>query len=161
MPLSEEVTKNSKYISFPPNLSCLILPVVAVALFGDPAHRNDSNVYGNATGNGIFYRAYSQTCADLGDRIRSYCDAGDPFCDVEGLPPSATAHLTYIQVHGEEVARYVVEQYNNGGQSGNGTDDDEASPSSTASSVPENAASGLAPMPVAVVLVSLAMLGFL
>jgi len=57
----------------------------------------------------------------MGSRIRSYCTAGDPFCDV-GNPvnTNAEAHLTYVEDYGEEVVAYVVEQYRNGGL-GNGT----------------------------------------
>lgn len=57
----------------------------------------------------------------MGSRIRSYCTAGDPFCDV-GNPVNtdAEAHLTYVEDYGTEAVAYVVEQYRNGGLS-NGT----------------------------------------
>lgn len=70
----------------------------------------------------------------MGSRIRSYCTAGDPFCDV-GNPVNANAeaHLTYVEDYGEEVVAYVVEQYRNGGLSNgtNGRDGAAASPAAT------------------------------
>lgn len=91
----------------------LTLLVVSVVLFGDTTHvANAPYNHGtwNNTGNGIFYRDTIQACEALGPRIRSYCDAGDPFCDV-GTFLSATAHLEYAQQYGEEVANFVVRRY--------------------------------------------------
>lgn len=80
----------------------------------------------------------------MGSRIRSYCTAGDPFCDV-GNPVNANAeaHLTYVEDYGEEVVAYVVEQYRNGGLS-NGTDgrDGPAGSSDAAATGQESAGSG-------------------
>ena len=57
----------------------------------------------------------------MGSRIRSYCTAGDPICDVGNpINTDAEAHLTYVDDYGKEVAAYVVEQYKNNGLS-NGT----------------------------------------
>lgn len=57
----------------------------------------------------------------MGSRIRSYCTAGDPICDVGNpINTDAEAHLTYVDDYGEEVIAYVVEQYRNNGLS-NGT----------------------------------------
>lgn len=92
--------------------------VVAVVLFGDTTHRSESTYNrGDSTGSGIFWRADSDVCESYGDRIRSYCTAGDPFCDV-GLNLNATAHLTYVTDYGAEVVDYVVRQYQNGGEEG-------------------------------------------
>lgn len=57
----------------------------------------------------------------MGSRIRSYCTAGDPICDVGNpINTDAEAHLTYVDDYGQEVVAYVLEQYNNPGLS-NGT----------------------------------------
>ena len=69
------------------------------------------------TGSGIFWRADSHVCESYGDLIRSYCTAGDPFCDV-GPNLNATAHLTYVADYGAEVVDYVVRQNHNGGEDG-------------------------------------------
>jgi hypothetical protein len=61
--------------------------------------------------------------------MRSYCTAGDPFCDV-GPNLNATTHLTYVADYGGEVVDYVVRQYQNGGEEGAESDavnDEEAS----------------------------------
>ncbi|KAI9155763.1 Acetylxylan esterase [Paramyrothecium foliicola] len=100
-PLPTHVTKN----------------VLAVVLLGDPTHSyNAPYNYGNSTGNGIFWRSDFSACEALGNRIRAYCDQGDPFCDV-GAIPSVTPHLVYILVHGEEIVQYVIQQYREGGGS--------------------------------------------
>ena len=69
----------------------------------------------------------------MGSRIRSYCTAGDPFCDVGNpLLTDANAHLTYIEDYGEEVVTYVVEQYKNGGLSNGSSGPDSAATSAAA-----------------------------
>ena len=69
----------------------------------------------------------------MGSRIRSYCTAGDPFCDVGNpLLTDANAHLTYIEAYGEEVVTYVVEQYKNGGLSNGSSGQDSAATSAAA-----------------------------
>lgn len=91
---------------------------MAVVLFGDTTHRSESSYNrGDSTGSGIFWRADADACEGYGDRIRSYCTAGDPFCDV-GPNINATAHLTYVADYGEEVTDFVVAQYKNGGEAG-------------------------------------------
>ncbi|KAH7161755.1 cutinase-domain-containing protein [Dactylonectria macrodidyma] len=116
--------------------------VVSVVVFGDTTHRDDAPYnHGNSTGQGIFWRADISSCEALGDRIRSYCSAGDPFCDVGDLVIPRT-HLTYIQDYGVEVAAYVVEQFESG------DDAVESSSESTPTPVPENFATGMMPKPV-------------
>lgn len=96
----------------------LLYLVVAVVLFGDTTHRSESTYNrGDSTGSGIFWRADTDVCESYGDRVRSYCTAGDPFCDV-GPNLNATAHLTYVTDYGAEVVDYVVRQYQNGGEEG-------------------------------------------
>lgn len=101
-------------------------------LFGDTTHRSDAPYnHGNSTGQGIFWRADISTCEALGDRIRSYCTAGDPFCDVGDLVIPLT-HRTYIEDYGEEVAAYIIGQFESG------DDAAESSSESTPTPVPEN-----------------------
>ncbi|KAG8170150.1 hypothetical protein KVR01_000895 [Diaporthe batatas] len=90
-------------------------PMVAAILFGDPTHREDAPYnYGNGTGSGVFWRHDISPCEALGSRIRSYCDAGDPYCDVN-YDPDIYTHLKYIERYGIDVAQFVVGQYYNGG----------------------------------------------
>lgn len=85
---------------------------------------------GNGTGNGLFWRGDLSACEAMGSRIRSYCTAGDPFCDIGNpLLTDAIAHLTYIEDYGEEVVTYVVEQYKNGGLSNGSSGQDSAATS--------------------------------
>ena len=125
-PLSTDITKN----------------VVSIVLFGDTTHSaNATYNQGNSTGSGIFHRDDSvSVCEDLGQRIRSYCDRGDPFCDV-GKYVDPVQHVSYANVYGEDVVKYVVEQFKNGGQTGNKSDDG----SSDNSTPPPSEAGGLGP----------------
>lgn len=91
----------------------------------------------------MFYREDITACEALGKRIRAYCDAGDPFCDVGELVDQM-AHLEYVQRYSEEIVEFVVEQYRNGGESGNSTSGTE-NPASTPA--PESGVAGpLAPV---------------
>lgn len=123
-PLSKEITKN----------------VVSVVLFGDTTQRSEASYnHGtwNNTGNGVFYRYDTSACNALGNRIRAYCDAGDPFCDV-GPFFDVNAHLQYIQRYGKEVVQFVVGQYKNGTTSGSTA----SATASSTSPTPTNGAVG-------------------
>lgn len=87
--------------------------VISVVLFGDPSHRDDATYnYGNSTGSGLFWRHDISACEAMGSRIRSYCDSGDQFCSV-GTEVGALTHVTYLQRYSSDIARFVVNQYNN------------------------------------------------
>jgi hypothetical protein len=92
-------------------------------MFGDPTFTNNSTynhgTYNN-TGNGIFYREDTDKCQEwLGSRVRSYCDAGDPFCDV-GPYVDVSIHTEYLGNYAEEVVDFVVSQFENGGRRDDG-----------------------------------------
>lgn len=121
-------------------------------MLGDTTFANHSSYnYGsyNNTGNGIFYRADTEKCQEwMGSRMRSYCDAGDPFCDV-GEYVDVAIHARYLQNRGEELEQFIIEQFNNGGEmdgqrdqpnGSNGDDDD-------VDRVPQSAASGVIRVP--------------
>lgn len=102
--------------------------MISVVLFGDPSHRGDATFnHGNSTGSGMFWRHDISACEAMGSRIRSYCDSGDPFCSV-GPESDGLTHVTYLQRHSSDIARFVVDQYNNGGGSNTS---DAANPSPT------------------------------
>lgn len=126
---------------------------MAIVLFGDPTHRNESSFkHSNGTGNGIFFRSDISACEALGNRIRSYCEAGDPYCDAGGAPPSAVPHLTYISNYGDEIARYVVDQYNTGGSGSNNSD---STPAPTAITAPDNGGIGSFSIPSSLIAATL------
>lgn len=144
---------------------CVKNEVVSVVLFGDPTQRNDTSYnHGtwNNTGNGIFYRSDTSSCAALGRRIRAYCDAGDPFCDV-GDYLSLTAHGRYIENYGDEIADFVVGQYNGDGgdDEGNGGDSTGSDGESSEDEPGTNGAGRLASVTGFSVLGSLLTLAFL
>ncbi|KAI1844223.1 hypothetical protein JX266_009514 [Neoarthrinium moseri] len=137
-PLPKEVTKN----------------VVAVVLFGDTTHRKDASYNrGNSTGSGIYWRADISACEGLGNRIRSYCDAGDPFCDVN-MEPKGNPHLEYVYHYGNEVVEYVIEQYKSGSSNSSGTN--VGSPSSpTHAPIQISGANGILSVPVSAIAIVL------
>ncbi|KAM0715565.1 hypothetical protein Q7P37_009063 [Cladosporium fusiforme] len=127
----EQIIANS--LPLPQNIT---KTVVSAVLFGDPTYTSHAPYnHGNATGNGIFWRGDLSTCKALGNRIRSYCTVGDPFCDVSDVV-NADVHGTYVEAYGEDVIQYVLRQYSNGGESkGNNTNDlDEAAFAASAES---------------------------
>lgn len=106
--------------------------MISIVLFGDPSQTNTSFSRGNwtNTGNGMFYRPNTTACEALGKRIRAYCHAGDPFCDV-GDYVDAPAHVQYRQHYGDEVVKYVVDMYNSWGSDDDGSETGSSSPTET------------------------------
>ncbi|RNJ52526.1 hypothetical protein D7B24_003346 [Verticillium nonalfalfae] len=92
-----------------------VLLVVAVVLFGDPTFRSDDSfARGTAQGSGMFFRGNHTACNAVGDHIASYCDAGDPICDVESEVTETNMHVTYLERYLEESAEWVVERFSKG-----------------------------------------------
>lgn len=69
----------------------------------------------------LFYRYDNGVYEDFGDRIRSYCDVGDVFCDI-GTSVNIFAHISYIDNYGEEAVKFVVDQYKNWSGPSGGSD---------------------------------------
>jgi hypothetical protein len=85
--------------------------VVAIVLFGDPSHVADASYNrGTANSDGLFPRVDQDECERLGDRLRSYCDEGDVYCELSG-PRDEDVHGSYIRRYGEEVVDFVVERF--------------------------------------------------
>ncbi|KAF5005681.1 hypothetical protein FDECE_7880 [Fusarium decemcellulare] len=84
--------------------------VVAIIMFGDPSHvANASYGLGTSKKDGIFERANITLCEDdYSDIIRSYCDTGDTYCD---RGDDEDVHGEYFEKYGDEVADFVVKQY--------------------------------------------------
>lgn len=88
--------------------------MVSVVLFDDPTHRSNASYnHGNSTDSGMPWRHDFSACDALGNRIRSYCEAGDPFCSV-GPEANALTHVTYLDRYSTDVAQFVVDRYHNG-----------------------------------------------
>ncbi|SPO07250.1 related to acetylxylan esterase precursor [Cephalotrichum gorgonifer] len=106
--------------------------IVAVALFGDPTlSPNAKYRKGTADVNrqGIFHRQDPSGLDALGDRLVSYCDTGDVFCDA-GSDPNIPAHLHYLENYSTEILDFIVRQYEGG------------APDSSPSATPGDAQSG-------------------
>ncbi|CAG9985618.1 unnamed protein product [Clonostachys byssicola] len=89
--------------------------VIAILEFGDPTHvANATYNRGNSTKDGIFAldRDAVKRCESLGDSLRSYCDAGDTYCDLGNV---TGVHTSYFKRYTDETVDFVVSRYQNAG----------------------------------------------
>ncbi|PNY25129.1 Acetylxylan esterase 2 [Tolypocladium capitatum] len=94
--------------------------LVAIVLFGDPTHRaNTTYDKGTSINNGAFQRgdASVQVCTKYADRLVSYCDTGDVYCD---LGADGKVHRSYVQKYGDDTVKYIVAKYNAAVKNGGG-----------------------------------------
>lgn len=47
-------------------------------------------------------------CEPFGDRIRSYCDTGDVYCDLGNV---TSAHGAYFRLYATDTAEWIVKQF--------------------------------------------------
>ncbi|KAM7192870.1 Acetylxylan esterase 2 [Naviculisporaceae sp. PSN 640] len=85
--------------------------ISAIVLMGDPSHVASAPFNrGTSKKDGMFPRLNTASgCAAVQDKMVSYCDTGDRFCDRgddEGV------HRRYIQVYGAEAVSFVVNKVN-------------------------------------------------
>ncbi|PLB44158.1 cutinase [Aspergillus steynii IBT 23096] len=80
--------------------------VKAVVLMGDPGHEPGVSFdVGTSTKPGLFHRFTDIECPGYSDKIQSYCDSNDPFCD-RGL--NQNVHNGYIKEYGDQAVKFVV-----------------------------------------------------
>ncbi|SUA72830.1 Cutinase [Nocardia otitidiscaviarum] len=81
--------------------------VRAVIHMGDPRFvAGEPFDVGTARRNGRFPRGEDQRLTPFGAKIRSYCDAGDVFCDSGKIWP---VHYSYLPKYSDEATRFVVD----------------------------------------------------
>ncbi|KAK4160808.1 cutinase-domain-containing protein [Cladorrhinum sp. PSN259] len=83
--------------------------VVANVLFGDPS--NTAGVpwnVGTSTKDGLFPRSNVTSCMPFSDRIRSYCDTGDRYCDLGNI---TAVHGSYFEKYGTDAAEFIAKQF--------------------------------------------------
>jgi len=85
--------------------------VAAAVVMGDPSFNTTESAFhvGNATIHGLFPRQnvdlFMQT--DLASRVRSYCDAGDPYC-AGGNFSQVIIHLTYLNRYQTDAVNFIL-----------------------------------------------------
>lgn len=80
--------------------------VAAVILMGDPRHMADQPfTVGTATRDGRLPRELDQQLTPFAERVRSYCDAEDRFCDSGRSVP---VHMTYLGKYSDDATTFVV-----------------------------------------------------
>ncbi|CAM1504405.1 Fc.00g019960.m01.CDS01 [Cosmosporella sp. VM-42] len=84
--------------------------ISAIILMGDPSHvANASYNEGTSHHDGIFMRRNPTGCNPVADRMISFCDANDLFCDSGNSIP---VHLGYAREFGTVAADFVVAMVN-------------------------------------------------
>lgn len=90
-----------------------IVPVIAVVQFGDPARVSGYAIdVGTATNDGLFPRTNADGCKVYADRLVSYCDDGDVYCD-SGL--FMAPHYQYMANYGWNAGAYICEKASEAG----------------------------------------------
>jgi hypothetical protein len=86
------------------------LTVVASILFGDPTRAaNEPWNAGNVTDrNGLFPRVNNGACEPYSAGMRSWCDAGDRYCDAG---TNAAIHGGYFAKYTAEAAAWVQSRF--------------------------------------------------
>ncbi|OLN81912.1 Acetylxylan esterase 5 [Colletotrichum chlorophyti] len=80
--------------------------VAAVLLMGDPSHVNGMPYNkGSSQNDGVFPRQNTAGCNAVADRMISYCDNGDTFCD---RGRSVQVHLGYVRRSGDDATQFIV-----------------------------------------------------
>ncbi|KAF3764319.1 family 5 carbohydrate esterase, partial [Cryphonectria parasitica EP155] len=102
-----------------PLASSISSQVTAAVLMGDPSKStNETFLAGTSTKNGIFPREVPAGCDPVADRMVSYCNANDTYCDSGS---SLDVHLSYVQDNGTSAVNFIVDQINAGAGGSNGT----------------------------------------
>lgn len=98
--------------------------IVAIVLFGDPSHvANTTYDKGTSVRNGIFGRNREAmgVCDKYTDRMVSFCDTGDVYCDMGN---DKAVHFLYFEKYADEALKFVVDRFNGDcAGSGNKTED--------------------------------------
>ncbi|KAF3023552.1 hypothetical protein E8E14_010280 [Neopestalotiopsis sp. 37M] len=80
--------------------------VAAVVLMGDPSNTpNQTFNAGTAQNAGRFPRQDIASCGAVTDRIASFCNKGDTFCDSGN---SLQVHLSYVQTNGPDATSFIL-----------------------------------------------------
>ncbi|KAJ0118611.1 hypothetical protein J7T55_012863 [Diaporthe amygdali] len=85
--------------------------IAAVVLMGDPSFvKGLAWDRGNASNVSFFPRLDNAACLPVAEKMISYCDSGDYFCDNGTSADALTIHESYVQVYGVDAAEYVVDK---------------------------------------------------
>ncbi|KAI3397159.1 hypothetical protein diail_11133 [Diaporthe ilicicola] len=91
--------------------------VAAIMLMGDPTHfTGQSYDEGTSTKNGVFPRNDSSSCAPVANKMVSFCNSGDTFCDSGN---NLTVHLSYVQTNGTSAVNFITQKVKGGSGSSN------------------------------------------
>ncbi|ROW00459.1 hypothetical protein VPNG_07926 [Cytospora leucostoma] len=86
-------------------------PVAAVVLMGDPSFVEDVPWdRGNASNKSFFPRLDNIACLPVADKMISYCDAEDYFCDNGTSADALAIHLGYVEEYGAQAVEYIVDK---------------------------------------------------
>ncbi|ROV98007.1 hypothetical protein VMCG_06955 [Cytospora schulzeri] len=85
--------------------------VAAIVLVGDPSFvKGLPWDRGNASNGSFFPRLDTTSCLPVADKMISYCDAGDFFCDNGTSTDALLIHESYALRYGAQIVEYVVDK---------------------------------------------------
>ncbi|KAK1983914.1 cutinase [Colletotrichum cereale] len=80
--------------------------VAAILLMGDPSHVSGQPYnQGTSQNNGRFPRSKTAGCNAVANKMVSFCNTGDPFCD---SGRNVQVHLRYVQSNGDAANRFIM-----------------------------------------------------
>ncbi|KAF9869981.1 hypothetical protein CkaCkLH20_12590 [Colletotrichum karsti] len=106
-------TSESGFDATPPQAADVTDKISAVVLMGDPSHVNGQPFNtGTSQRDGVFPRQDNAACAAVANKMTSFCDTGDPFCDGGS---NIQVHLGYVRRNGDDAVKFIVDKVNAGG----------------------------------------------
>ncbi|KAK0620982.1 cutinase, partial [Immersiella caudata] len=84
--------------------------IVAIVTYGDPSHTTNATWnQGTSETSGLFPRVNITACDPYSDRIRSWCDVGDVYCDRGN---NTRIHGSYFANYTDVTVDFIVGKYN-------------------------------------------------
>nr|XP_036574451.1 acetyl xylanesterase [Colletotrichum truncatum]KAF6780886.1 acetyl xylanesterase [Colletotrichum truncatum] len=113
-------TSESGFEATQPQAADITDKVSAVVLMGDPSHvAGQPFNQGTSQKDGVFPRKDNAACGAVANKMTSFCDSGDPFCDNGG---DIQVHLGYVKKNGDDAVKFIMDKVNAGGaKPGNST----------------------------------------
>ncbi|KAF6815032.1 acetyl xylanesterase [Colletotrichum plurivorum] len=106
-------TSESGFEATQPQAADVTDKVAAVLLMGDPSHVSGQPFnQGTSQNNGVFPRQDTAACGAVANKMTSFCDTGDPFCDGGN---NLQVHLGYVRRNGDAAVKFIVDTVNAGG----------------------------------------------
>ncbi|EFQ25748.1 cutinase [Colletotrichum graminicola] len=99
-------TSENGFTTTQPQSAEVAAKVAAILLMGDPSHVTGQPYnQGSSHNNGRFPRTRTAGCNAVADKMVSFCNTGDPFCDGGR---NLQVHLSYVQTNGDAANQFIM-----------------------------------------------------